>query len=524
MKKFNKRVYGIALFMMSILFLSSCSSTPENLALVPKDTKIVATTNLITIAKKGQLTDLSQFNLYKGFGEGITKESKMMSKFMENPFVTGVSYTSDVLMFAVNTEDKGNYMCVSMELSSGDKFTSFLKDLMLEFGMPISVVKKENYKIVSVPGKFALAWDDKKSLLTIAQGYTSNDVEGTIEMLFSLTPEEQITNNKEFDSFYKDRKDINVWMSSNLMDEIPGYGQLGSQIPGYMKDNYVSMNLGFEENQIIMSAGLSPNSNMVKEMKKYNIYGDGFNSDLLKYLPKESYIAMSGSLNPKGYLKMMGDQPQFSMIEGLFKSQMGMDLNKVVESIKGSMLFSIYDFKTNEASSEPIPLMALAFDINGDETMKEMMKKVPAQSYNEAGGYYEMPINATNSAFLIFDGTACLVTNDKSRIDLFKKGGDSSNNMNSSELASNIKKNTMYMYMNANMDSYPSNVQDMISSNGASKSMMKTVNQFMTSVEMKATSDYKAEYIITTGDDGTNSLYKILKTIDDNYMSLMMGF
>ncbi|MFY0629424.1 MAG: DUF4836 family protein [Flavobacteriaceae bacterium] len=523
MKNIKKVSIGMMLFTVVALLFSSCTSTPENLSLVPKETNLVATTNMLSIAQKGQLTDLSKFSLYKGFGADIEKESKIMGEIMKNPFMTGIDYKSDFLLYAVKNEGKGDYMCVSMELSSGDKFTSFLKDLIIESGAPMKIEEKEAYKTISADGTFVLAWDNDKSLLIFPQGYTRGGMNSMIEKLFSLEASDQITANKEFDDFYKNKKDLNLWMSTNFIDEVPMYSQLGAQMPSYFKDNFISMNLGFEKNKIIMSAGLSPNSNMVKEMEKYNIYGDGFNSDLLKYFPKESFITVSGSLNPKGYFKLMSDQPQLSMVEDMFKKEMQMDMKEIVESIKGSMLFSMYDFKATGSSSQPIPLMALVFDINGDDVMKNMMKKVPEEAYNEAG-YYEMPIDASTSAYMIFNETTCLVTNDKSRIDLFKKGGNSSGNMSSSKLASNIKNNTMYAYMNADFDSYPQSVKNLMSMGGFGTDVMKTVNKFLLSVEMKMTDDYKGEYIITTGDDGTNSLYKILKAVDDNYMSLMQGF
>jgi len=64
--------------------MTACSSKPENLALVPKDTNLVATTNLMSLATKGKLNDLENFNLYKGMGKEVVKQSEMMTKMIED--------------------------------------------------------------------------------------------------------------------------------------------------------------------------------------------------------------------------------------------------------------------------------------------------------------------------------------------------------------------------------------------------------------------------------------------------------
>jgi len=406
-------------------------------------------------------------------------------------------------------------------LASGDKFTAFVEDMIKESGMPAKIEEKEGFKSVSVPGNMVLAWDSKKALIASVTGYSSKDIGEEAARLFSLKAADQITSNSEFDIFYKDKKDLNMWMSTNIMKEIPGYSMMKDQLPDYVEDNFVSMHLNFETDQIVMSGGFSPNSKLVKKMEKYDIYGDGFNSDLLKYFPEESYITASAAINPDGYYKMMSDMTEFKSATDMIKQQMQIDVSEVVNSFKGSMLFSLHGFNTAASSGVPSPIMTLAFDINDTKTMDKLMEQVPAGALTETDGYYSFPVDADNTAYLIFDDKAGLVTNDKSRIDAFKNGGDSKN-LSSAPFASKIKKNVMYMQMDANLKDYPADIQQML--NQVSSGMVGTINNYFTGIEATVNKDSSVKYIISTGDDGMNSLYKMIKAIDDNVGAFLGAF
>jgi hypothetical protein len=517
MKKFKRTSLHFIVACLSILFMASCSSKPENLKLVPKDTNLVATTNLMSLATKGKLNDLENFSIYKSMGKEVVNQSAMMKKMVEDPFFTGISYTSDILFFPIDE----NVFCVAIDLASGDKFTTFVEDLIKESGMPAKIEEKESYKYITVPRSFVLAWDDDKALITSSTGYSSKGLDAETERLFTLQTADQISSNSEFDIFYEDKKDLNMWVSTNLIEDLPAYSMMQNEIPDYFKDNFISMHLSFETDQIVTSVGFSPNSTLAKEIEKYNIYGEGFNADLLAYFPEESYVTMSAAINPDGYYKMMADQEQFKKALDMIKKETQMDLSEVMNSFKGSMLFSLHGFNTANSSGTPTPIMTMAFDVNDSKMMDELIKKVPAGSLTETDGYYSFTVDADNTAYFIFNDKAGLITNDQSRIDAFKNGGDAKNLSNSS-LASAIKNNVMYMQMNAKLKDYPANIQQML--NQTSNGMAGTINEYFSGIEVIVNRDNTATYIVTTGDDGTNSLYKMIKAIDDNVGALMSAF
>ena len=298
---------------------------------------------------------------------------------------------------------------------------------------------------------------------------------------------------------------------------------LQNQMPDYIEDNFVSMHLGFETDQIIMTTGLSPNSKMTKEMEKYNIYGNEFNARLLEYFPKDSYISMSASMNPEGYYNMISNQKEFEEAMELMNTEVGFDPSEIMSAFGGSMLFSLHGFKTSEVSQEPVPLMTFGFDIDDASKIDSLIAKLPSEEYKKVDGYFELVLDEDYSAYMIFDDEIALITNDVSRIDAFKNGGEAGSNFGDSEFASKIKDNVMYMQMNAKVSDYPSSVRNMLSSDG-SLSNVTYANNYFTAVEMLSTSDNKGKYIITTGDDGTNSLFKMIKGIDGNIFTLLGAF
>ncbi|MBL4606016.1 MAG: DUF4836 family protein [Flavobacteriaceae bacterium] len=524
MKKIKKGSIGVLLFAIGILLFSSCTSS-DSLKVIPKETNMVSTIDVFSIARKGNLTQLSDFSFFKAFKKEIQNESSKISKIvndlMKDPTSAGIDLTSELFIFEVSKGDKGNFICFSMEIGSSEKFAEFLKTLAGETGMPLNIEDKVTYKYTDISGEAALAWDDEKVILLTPQGSRNTEnLSSTAEELLSLEKKDQITANEKFNKFYKNKKDMNLWVSTDLLKNNVVFRQLGIESMDNIMGNQLSVYLGFEDDKIVMSTQVTLNSTLQKRFDENNIFDNDFNTELLNYFPKQSYIAMSSSINPSAYYKMLVQEESFSQAQKMFEKEMGWSMNEMMESVKGSSVFSLYDFKSD--SNLPIPQMGLAFDINGSKMIKEGLSKLPEGTYKDNGTYYEVSALGIYSAYFAFDESTCFITNDKSRIELFKDGGSKDTNLSDSKMASKLSNSAFYAFMNLNYNTYPESIKNLVEQGtGGNQKILKMWTDLMRSVEMRQTDDFTTEMIFTTGDDGQNSLYKIMKTIDENYKSLM---
>ena len=77
---------------------------------------------------------------------------------------------------------------------------------------------EENYNYALSTSEAIWGWDEDKLVLLIATNYSSRkNLEDTIETIMELDEEDQISENEEFVNFHKNKKDISLWVSSNLM-------------------------------------------------------------------------------------------------------------------------------------------------------------------------------------------------------------------------------------------------------------------------------------------------------------------
>ena len=520
MKIIKKTSLGVMLLVMTALFLSSCSSTPDSLKVIPKDTNLVTSMDVYSIATKGKLTDMSEFSFFKAFNTEIKNENKKIGKMvddlMEDPLSSGLDFTSDLFFFLLDKGQEGTYMCFSIEMNSEKKFTQFVKDLLKESGAELTIEEAESYKHLNFGGEMAMAWDSEKLVLASPQSYRGRkNLMSQIETLISLDKKDQITSNEDFNQFYSKTKDLNFWMSTNIMADFPGMNQIKDQIGFDIKDNQISAFLDFSTDKISLKTEFKPNAELQKQMDEYNILNNDFDKDLLKLFPSNSYMAISASLNPEGYYKLLSKQESFDVMLKELQKLYPLDIKEMFESVSGNMVYTMY---TNDEVTEDevsIPMMGFAFDIKNDKMLKELVNNLPAEA-KKGENEFAMEVIPGTSAYIIYDDSKCLITNDLNSVKAFKENTPyASKHLGNSKLAKNLSSNSMYMYMNLDFSSYSSSLKNQIQDSRIT-SMFDTWSQMAKSMEMKQINSTSNEFIFTTGDDGTNSLYKIISTVDKN--------
>ena len=554
----------IIIYSLVLVLFASCSSRPESLKAIPENTNAIAIVDVFSLYKKGNLEDLEDLEFFKTFQKEIRNEDKKVANFLEDlredPSKTGVDFTKDVFMYYIDEGTDEKFVCVSLDLKDEENYAEFLEDIFDKGGVDFDVEKEDLYKYIKVQNEVVFAWDSNKALIVTAQNWSSREnLELEVESLFELKVDKQIVVNKEFMSFYSNKKDVNFWVSSNILESSFYLKELEKQFDVDMTDNYISASLEFEDDRISLQGKMFPNREVREMMKRDNVWDHDFNNTLLKFLPKQSFANLAMSFNPSENYKVMQEQGELESIEKEFETEMGFELEDLIKSIEGSMVFSLsnieestytydtykmvynenktrrfdastneyyyeggYEYRdTTETRTKTLPVMSLVFDINSDKYLKKVIKKIPESEIEEKDDYYEVKLDGSYSGYFAFDDDTFLFTNDKKRIKAFKDGGLGSKSLSGSSKLSDFSGGGYYAYLNLNYDDYPKEVKKMIEEeqNDKEEEVFEIWTNFARGIELKMIDNNALEFNLETKDNGKNSLQQLLELMDESFKS-----
>lgn len=368
MKELKKiKSIGIILLGITALFLSSCSSSPENLKVIPEETNIVSVIDVYSIIKKGKLTEISDLKFFKTFKKEIRNENKKVSKIIDNiiedPTLSGIDFQTDVFVYYINESQDEKFVCLSAEIKSEEKFAEFIENVLDKSNVEFDIEKEKNYSYTIVGNDIAIGWDSDKVILLTAENYKSREnLDLEIETLFELKEKDQITTKEEFNKFYSNKKDISVWLSTNLFEGNYDFKKIEKEIDFDITDNYISAYLNFDDDNISLKTQFSPNSEIQKLMDENNIWDNKFNSKLLSFFPKQNYATASISVNPISYYNILEQEDNFEKIQSEFEKETEIDLKDLFEEIKGNAIYSLFGFENVEFT-----YMAYGYGFNENE-------------------------------------------------------------------------------------------------------------------------------------------------------------
>ena len=247
-----------------------------------------------------------------------------MEEMMDDPSISGINFLSDVFVYYVNEGDKEQYMCMSAEISDDEKFSEFLEDFMKYSDVDIDIEDEDDYSYTLVGNEGAIGWDEDKVIFLGALNYDSRDnLEDEVESLLTLEDEDQISSVDEFTDFYDDKKDISLWVSSNIINDYDEFEFIAKQVDIDLNDNYMNMYLDFDDDNISLKTQFVLNEENQKLMEDNDVWNNDFNDELLNYFPKQNFISSSLSIDPMAYYTILKKEDSFKDINSEFKDEMG---------------------------------------------------------------------------------------------------------------------------------------------------------------------------------------------------------
>ena len=158
------------------------------------------------------------------------------------------------------------------------------------------IIEKGSYKLIKPDDSVAFVWDDSKAIILNKEfNYFAEDdeksVEDIVEELMTLKAEDRIDAEETFQDYLKNKKDVSAYLGmAAYKDMLPSsqialINSMGMDLEG----NYLTLNLSFEADDVVVNYELYPSPEMEKKMKEMEITNAEFNDALLSYFPKISW-------------------------------------------------------------------------------------------------------------------------------------------------------------------------------------------------------------------------------------------
>ncbi len=257
------------------MFFASCSN--DSSKHIPKDAFAVL------VIDGGELTKLSDTDFiqenpeYEDAMKEVEKESEkaaeLIEDILEDPDASGVLLTEKMYAFATIEEEEDIVIGVIIPIKR-KKLEENLDMIADEFGVPISMVMEteDDIQYFAPEDGMILGWNDDVFMYVFQEN--GEDMFDLLEKYMNLDKKESILSDKDFKKFQKNCTDINLWVSSNIIDNIDYESkeiEEFEKLTGIdLSNNYGHMHLDIEKDEIVYTSKLKFNES-IQELDKKKI-------------------------------------------------------------------------------------------------------------------------------------------------------------------------------------------------------------------------------------------------------------
>jgi hypothetical protein len=248
-----------------------------------------------------------------------------------------------------------------------------------------------------------------------------------------------------------------------------------------------------------------------KNIEEFLVMNPSLNQDMLKLAPGGNLLlALSGSMDMEKVQKMVGKfaPPQLDSVGNKVEEVTGIPAKQILEAFTGDFAISVNSIE-GEAM---IPLeIFLGFGVNSEAIQEKLMETVENMApVDQQGDFFVINIQGTE----IYSGiinNMWVITNAKGYKDAVKDGSLGKSLVDSK--FNDFADGSMGMYMNLDLSSYPSMLQDLLAQNPEKGQWVKKITDPFDYMGFSS-SNYKTRFILKTNAPSENSLYTLVKLAD----------
>ena len=486
------------LFLLAILALglSSCSKDQAYQYALPADAFSVCSIDLKSMAKKAGVTNSKDGELQKLFTEMLSDSEEAEAYYKEliqNPSKSGIDLKSPVFLFSnekvslgylLRVDDKGKLeACVNKLRKLRNKDAAALKaedgiffDIDEDSTEPEDVKLDEfdesEYDVVEatsdttahqpsistyhVSGNVKLyAFNDKAFISLNTSESTIEETKQLAKQYLSQTKDKSYVATPAFRDLEDQKGDIRGVLSMTKFLE-SSYGKsMTENIVGLsdatnfdgidMKKCYMLYSVSFETGEVVgtMTYG-SEDKEILKKLKKLaeEVSPKSVQDDLVKFLPKDSYMTAAASLSVQKLIEHYSKLPDFKKTLSELKAE-GVDIEAIVPTLGEEIAFT---FPHIDAEQSEFGLVG--YLKTKDATLVDMLyqqaEKEHSGRYVKDGGDHRYRIEEGPFFFGYQDGVTYLAYGGMGREQLFKTSGE---NFTKHSDYSSLKKSNSFFYI-----------------------------------------------------------------------------
>ncbi|MDR1169341.1 MAG: DUF4836 family protein [Prevotellaceae bacterium] len=525
--KFSKITFYLSI--LGCTLFASCKtdvSTTNHLAFIPGNAKLVFEIRGNEIFAKSGLNNPDN---YVFFG--------IMKNFLDAGAVNFIE------SFLKGSKDAG---------ISAEKILFYMTELP-EFTLTVPVVNKTalenwlkkagapepldegNFRHIPIETNLNIAWNDNLAMIT---GVSTRE---KIAAQFNSKDDGLLATNSDFQQFAKKNADIRMWFKYSVVSDfyknIMGLltvGEYNNELLDDVFKNFATLSthsyLNFEDGKITGTSSGYPPEEVEKMKEKFPVLKKDFNTDVIKDMPEQSYLAFNVFINVKEYIKIMRQNIE-AMASGnhIYSHEIGskvellelLDSPKVksiVDALGGDILINIHGFNKGIIA---YPLASASLTVNGESTFNDILNLIPKNLYTKQDSYYTITANKTFiPVYFAYRKDRIFVSVDLDAVKAFT--GEMKGKTFADNPVSKIMADKMVFYINLDFSTYPDNIKLLLQNTmGVNQYVM--FNSFIDiyeSMYFSSDTQYNTEFNLQLKNKNVNSLKQILKNIDKTSSSI----
>ncbi|MFO7868425.1 MAG: DUF4836 family protein [Bacteroidales bacterium] len=536
-KTFTVPVLFIAL--ATLLLISSCSSSNNEIKHIPSDALFVGVVNTPEIGVKSQLHKDKSFAFISNLVD-MTEQSQehiavLLHGILEEKQESGIHILKPFFFY---TQNEGADINIIIPLADDTKFGNYIEKNLSDTFTKIT----QNDIIVYTDEKGnSIAYNEHSAFIITSDNYSIE----SIVTLFNISKENSIAENDEFLEFFDESKDMALFMQTNLLLESNSsiQKQVKSSLTLFdysleeLKDSYISFNLNFKSDNIELTTLITGDEDFEALVSENSLTKPSFSDDVLSYVPEKTLFFTAGTFDPEKLLQYIKKLDNRNNIISLLEKN-DIAAKALIQDFEGDFAISLYNFSTESFSiprtmfkgldengkaifadtvisqEKTIPQITAALSLHNSQNISLLFDQFGQNFLEKKGDYYIFKQSATlgmNSYICLTDNMLVLST-DKNAIEKALEGGFDEN-FTSNKQHKNIT-SAGYVFANLDYESYPKGLKS-ISEKMGIEHIIQEIAPLVQSLEIKSENNMSSSVILNLQNDDENSLYQVLHTVDE---------
>jgi hypothetical protein len=329
--------------------------------------------------------------------------------------------------------------------------------------------------------------------------------------MFNPVKEESITSLVDFNDFLGKMKDINFWVSSNDLRELiekATPSDMEIDLPVELYNNYAQVYMDFDDGVLNINGETHFSEEVEKNIEEVLVMNPSLNEEMLKLAPAGNLlvaIATSMDLEKVQNLVKRFAPSELGEVGDKVEQATGVPAQEILNAFTGDFAIVV-----NGLEGEPmIPIeLFIGIGVNGEAIQKQLMESVQNMApVEEQGDFFVINVQGNEIYSGIIDDL-WVITNAKGYKDAVENGKLDKSLVDTK--FDEFADGSMGMYVNLNMDSYPSMVEGLLEQKPEQNRWIEYITDPFESLGVSA-SNYQSKMVLETNKPSENSLYTILK-------------